>query len=133
MECFGVSGSLRFLSILKGHNVNQEFQRGNRLSGGIDRLSPSPPLLFIAFFSSHRSPLSERLEQATWMANSREWGLLSCQINRDGDEKRGQMPLPPSTLQHFSLIAQSNSAVLNILICDSLFQVTSSFVIALGL
>ena len=26
---------------------------------------PSPPLLFIAFFTPHRSPLSERLEQAT--------------------------------------------------------------------
>ena len=26
---------------------------------------PSPPLLFIAFFTSHRSPLSERLEQAS--------------------------------------------------------------------
>ena len=26
---------------------------------------PSSPLLFIAFFTSHRSPLSERLEQAT--------------------------------------------------------------------
>ena len=26
---------------------------------------PSPPLLFITFFTSHRSPLSERLEQAT--------------------------------------------------------------------
>ena len=25
---------------------------------------PSPPLLFIAFFTSHRSPLSGRLEQA---------------------------------------------------------------------
>ena len=25
---------------------------------------PSPPLLFISFFTSHRSPLSERLEQA---------------------------------------------------------------------
>ena len=25
---------------------------------------PNPPLLFIAFFTSHRSPLSERLEQA---------------------------------------------------------------------
>ena len=31
------------------------------------RTSPSsPPLLFIAFFTSHRSPLSERLEQAIW-------------------------------------------------------------------
>ena len=39
-----------------------------------------------------------------------------------GDEKRGQMPRPPSTLQHFSLIAQSNSAILSILMCDFLFQ-----------
>ena len=31
---------------------------------GTERLSPVPPLLFIAFFTSHRSPLSERLEQA---------------------------------------------------------------------
>ena len=30
-----------------------------------------------------------------WMPNSRGWGLLSCQIPRDGDEKRGQMPRPP--------------------------------------
>ena len=27
---------------------------------------PSPPLLFIAIFTSHRSPLSERLEQASF-------------------------------------------------------------------
>ena len=46
-----------------------------------------------------------------WMANSWGWGLLSCQIPRGGDEKRGQMPRPPSTLQHFLLIAQSNNAV----------------------
>ena len=38
---------------------------------------------------------------------------------------------PPSTLQHFSLIAQSNSAILSILMCDFLSQLTSSFVIAL--
>ena len=49
-----------------------------------------------------------------------------------GDEKRGQMPRPPSTLQHFSLIAQSNNAVLSVLMCDFSFQLTSSFVIALG-
>ena len=29
------------------------------------REESSPPLLFIAFFTLHRSPLSERLEQAT--------------------------------------------------------------------
>ena len=46
------------------------------------------------------------------------WGLLSCQIPRGGDEKRGQIPRPPSTLQHFSLIAQSSSAILSILMCD---------------
>ena len=68
------------------------------------------------------------------MANSQGWGLLSCQIpwGLGGDEKRGQMRRPPSTLQHFSLIAQSNSAILSILMCDFLFQLTSSFVIALG-
>ena len=38
------------------------------------------------------------------------------------------MSRPPSTLQHFSLIAQSNSAVLSILMSDFLFQLTSSFV-----
>ena len=39
-----------------------------------------------------------------WIANSRGWGLLSCQISRGEDEKRGQMPRPPSTLQHLSFI-----------------------------
>ena len=66
-----------------------------------------------------------------WMANSRGWGLLSCQIPRGGDEKRGQMPCPQSTPQHFSLIAQSSTAILSILMCDYLFQSTSSFVIVL--
>ena len=66
------------------------------------------------------------------LANSRGWGLLSCQIPRGGNEKGGLMPRPPSTLQHFSLIAQSNNAVLSILTCDFLFQFLSSFVIALG-
>ena len=67
-----------------------------------------------------------------WMANARGWGLLSCQFSRGGDKKRGQMPRPPSTLQHFSLIAPSNSSISSILMCDFLFQLTSSFVIALG-
>ena len=59
-----------------------------------------------------------------WIANSRGWGLLSCQIPRGGDETRGQMPCPPSTLQHFSLIAQSSSVILSFLMCDFLFQLT---------
>ena len=42
-----------------------------------------------------------------WMANSRGWGLLSWQIPRGGEKKRGQMPRPPSTVQHFLLIAHS--------------------------
>ena len=29
-------------------------------------------------------------------------GLLSCQISRGREEKRGKMPRPPSTLQYFS-------------------------------
>ena len=56
-----------------------------------------------------------------WMVNSRGWGILSCQIPRGGDGKRRQMPRPPSTLQHFSFIAQSNSAILSILRFDFLF------------
>ena len=52
-----------------------------------------------------------------WMANSRGWGLLSCQIPRGADEKRGQMPRPPSTMQHFSVIARSSSAISSILMC----------------
>ena len=47
------------------------------------------------------------------------------------DEKRGQMPPTPSTLQQFSLIAQSSSVILNILMCDFLFQLTYSVVIVL--
>ena len=61
------------------------------------------------------------------MANCWGWGLLSCQIPWGGDEKRGQMRRPPSGLQHFSLIAQSNSAILSILMCDFLFQWTSKY------
>ena len=67
-----------------------------------------------------------------WMANSRGWGLLSSQIPWGGDEKRRLMPSPPSTLQHFLLITQSTSAILSILMCEFLFQLTSSFVIVLG-
>ena len=31
-----------------------------------------------------------------WMANSRGWGLVSCQFPRGGDEKKAQMPRPLS-------------------------------------
>ena len=37
---------------------------------------PSPPLLFLAIFTSHRSPLSERLEQANTLHVSR------CQMSQ---------------------------------------------------
>ena len=69
---------------------------------------PSPPLLFIAFFTSHRSPLSERLEQAnrfnklcrTWL--KRYWLLRKRQCMRDrkrigGRQKSLSLPY------HFSL------------------------------
>ena len=47
---------------------------------------PSPPLLFIAFFTSHRSPQSERLEQATYLrAQTVTYRFLAApvQANRD--------------------------------------------------
>ena len=44
---------------------------------------PSPPLLFIAFFTSHRSPLSEHLEQASEQALR---GALAA-----GREKGGEL------------------------------------------
>ena len=71
--------------------------------------SPPPP---------HRADPRALAFFLPWMGNSLGWGLLSCQISRGGDEEREQMPRPPSTLQHFSLIAQSTSAILSIL-CNS--------------
>ena len=81
------------------------------------RPAPSPP----------RADPRELAFFLPWMANSRWWGLLSWQIPRGGEEKRGQMPCHPSTVQHFLLIAQSNSAILkcdffvsiNVFLCNS--------------
>ena len=64
--------------------------------------APSPSLL--------RADLRTLAFFLPWMANSRGWEFLSWQIPLGGDEKRGQMPRPWSTLQHFSLIEQSSSA-----------------------
>ena len=50
-------------------------------------------------------------------------GTLELSNPPGGDEKRGQMPRPPSTIQHFSLIAQSKSAILSILMCDFFFAI----------
>ena len=47
-------------------------------------------------------------------------GTLELSNPPGGDEKRGQMPRPPSTIQHFSLIAQSKSAIL---MCDFFFAI----------
>ena len=82
--------------------------------------SPPPPL------PPFRADLRAWAFFWPWMVNSRGWGLLSCQISRGEDEKGGQMPRPPSSLQSFLLMAQSNSAVLSTLIGDFLFQLTSS-------
>ena len=41
---------------------------------------PSPPLLFIAFFTSHRSPLSERLEQAKALTRRRLLPIVECTV-----------------------------------------------------
>ena len=51
------------------------------------------------------------------------WAVKSLGVGK----KRGQMPCPPSTLQHFSLIAQSSSSILSILMWDFFFQSSSVF------
>ena len=48
-----------------------------------------------------------------------------------GTKKEGKCPVLRQHSNIFSLIAQSNSAVLSILVCDFLFQLTSSFITAL--
>ena len=49
-----------------------EVKKGMKSRGGLGSTSPPPSLLFFrAPFTSHRSPLSERLEQAT-VSNSLE-------------------------------------------------------------
>ena len=58
-----------------------------------------------------------------WMANSRGWGLFSCQIPRGGDKKREQMPRP---------LSERSNLLFQHFIGRFLFQLTSSFVIALG-
>ena len=159
LHCFGVSHgqtNLQENCTVKCTTVNWRFVKANfgyRLIwsqkvkdfSNCDWLNllPNPlPNIFCNYWTTYLiRPLPESkncwtqrtsLAKPHIMANSRGWGLLSCQIPRDGDEKRGQIPRPPSTLQHFSLIAQSNSAILSILMCHFLFQLTSSFVIALG-
>ena len=62
-----------------------------------------------------------------WMANPWGWGLLSCQIFRGEDEKRGKIPHLLSTLQHFSLTTGSPVVPFSAF----LLQLTSTFVIAL--
>ena len=61
-----------------------------------------------------------------WMANSPGVGTLELANPPGWGRKKRAKPRPPSTVQHFLLIAQSNSAIL---MWDFLFQLTSSFVI----
>ena len=58
-----------------------------------------------------------------------EWS--TCVISSGWGKKRGQMPHPSSTLQHFSLITQSSHAILSILMCDFFITLTSASAIAL--
>ena len=56
-------------------------------------------LLVSLYLVMHQSILAApSLPPPPWAdprADSRGWELLSCQMPRGGDEKRGQMPLPP--------------------------------------
>ena len=49
-----------------------------------------------------------------------------------GDEKRGQIDSSLSAVQHFSLFAQLNSAILSILMCNVFVSINVFFVIAVG-
>ena len=57
---------------------------------------------------------------------------LSNSPGRGGDEKRGQIDSSLSAVQHFSLFAQLNSAILSILMCNVFVSINVFFVIALG-
>ena len=75
-----------------------------------------------------RPPRADPRELAFFLPWSLGWQIpgggdsSAGQFPGVGKKKRGQMPRPPSTVQHFLLIAQSNSAILK---CDFLFQLTS--------
>ena len=90
------------------------------------RLAPPPP--------QNNPPTPGHNFFLPCMANSRGWGLLSCQIPPvgGGDEKRGQIDSSLSAVQHFSLFAQLNSAILSILMCNVFVSINVFFVIALG-
>ena len=49
----------------KNNSEGGHAEGGGEVREGTSTSPPSPPLLFIAFFTSHCFPLSERLEQAT--------------------------------------------------------------------
>ena len=74
---------------------------------------PSPHLLFIAFFALHRSPLSERLEQAKKYRGRGLSVLTAREMKREPKSERGGRgrvrketflphPSPLFYLRHFS-------------------------------
>ena len=117
--------------------LNRRWHHLTRLVKGNDIVSQNLPEIYASVNSScTQQPLPGRSpgHKHFFFALDGKFpglGLIICHIPRGGDGKRGQMPRPPSTLQHYSLIAQSNSAVLSILMCIFLLQLASSFVIAL--
>ena len=97
--------TLRLPCFIQRNNQRQIETSNASVNSGCAQRPPPPPRAdprALAFFFF-----------TPWMGNSREWGLLSCQIPRGRDEKRGQIPRPPSKLQHFSLITQSSSCYFN--------------------
>ena len=60
---------------------------------------PSPPLLFIAFFTLHRSPLSESLEQATPQVDSittQSMFMVAGENSTETELKRQHQALKPA-------------------------------------
>ena len=100
--------TLRLPCFIQRNNQRQIETSNASVNSGCAQRPPPPPPLGLTPAPGH-----QHFFFAPWMGNSREWGLLSCQIPRGRDEKRGQIPRPPSKLQHFSLISQSSSCYFN--------------------
>ena len=85
-----------------------------------------------SYASANFTPPPPRADPLRWMANSR--GGDSGAVKSPGVEtiKEGKCPVLRQHCNSFSLIAQSKSAILSILMWDFLFLLMSSFVIALG-
>ena len=71
----------------KKEREKNKSEGGGEVREGTLTSLPSPPLLFIAIFTSHRSPLSERLEQATFSGTVELKVVLSTRSGTDRTDR----------------------------------------------